>query len=314
MAVSGMHISPEMQTAWTQYWKGGNLESLPEDQAAGRLGALEAAWKEFFSQLPDGARLLDLATGGGDVIRRAVTAGRNFQIAGVDIADLSAVSATLPGVELTGNTELSCLPLADASVDAVASQFGIEYADTAAATREAVRVLVPGGRGHFVLHHAVGAITESVAANLAADRAVFAGSNAFQLGRAVFELRQRPAPSAEIARADAEFRNAVGKLQSRVGTDRAFGTARNVVGFLTRLASAPHALSPAEALHRMNVVEEHNRARTLRKQAQLHAALDRKGVEKFSECLANAGGRLETLKELKYPMGRPMAWSLRFHK
>jgi SAM-dependent methyltransferase len=311
---SEMHISPEMQTAWTQYWKTGNLESLPEDQAAGRLGALESAWKEFFSQLPEGARLLDLATGGGDVLRRAISAGRNFRIAGVDIADLSAVNATLPGVELAGHTELSHLPFADAAFDAVTSQFGIEYADAAAATAEAMRVLVPGGRGHFVLHHAGGAITESVAANLAADRAVFAGSNAFQLGRTIFELRQRAARSAEIALADAAFQNAVGTLQSRVGNDRAFGTARNLVGFLTRLAGAPDALPPSEALHRMDVVEEHNRGRTLRKQAQLDAALDREGIDKFMVCLRNADATIGTLQELKYPMGRPMAWSLQFHK
>jgi SAM-dependent methyltransferase len=309
-----MHISPEMQAAWTEYWKTGNFESLPDDQAAGRLGELESAWANFFSQLPDGARLLDLATGGGDVIRRAIAADRNFRISGVDIADLSTVSGTLPGVELIGNTELSRLPFTDAAFDAVASQFGVEYADPAAATREAVRVLIPGGHGHFVIHHSGGAITQGVAANLAADSAVFAGSNAFRLGRIAFELRQRSAPSAEIMRAEAEFRNSVGLLQSRVRNDRAFGTARNVVGFLTRLAGQPDALPPAEALHRLDTVEAHNRARTLRKQAQLDAALDRDGIGKFMKHLTNAGAVVGTLQELKYPMGRPMAWSLTFHR
>ena len=95
------------------------------------------------------------------------------------------MSATLqaPGIELTGNTDLSKLPFPDALFDGVTSQFGIEYADLAAATREAIRVLVPGGRGHFVLHHAGGAITQGVASSLVADRAVFADSSAFLAGR-----------------------------------------------------------------------------------------------------------------------------------
>jgi SAM-dependent methyltransferase len=309
-----MHATPEMQTAWTQYWKTGNFESLPEDQAAGRLGALEFAWGEFFARLPEEARMLDLATGGGDVIRRAIALGRNFRIAGVDIADLSAVGAALPGVELVGNTELSQLPFPDAVFDGITSQFGIEYADAAPATREAMRVLVPGGYGHFVLHHAEGAITQGVAANLVAERAVFADSNAFSLGRAAFELRNRAATHAAIMQAETEFRNAVGVLQSRVRNERAFGTARNVVGFLTRLAGAPGALPPVEALHRMDVVEEQIQARALRKQAQLDAALDRKGIDKFAEHMAAAGAVVSTPRELKYPMGRPMAWSLAFSR
>jgi hypothetical protein len=309
-----MHITREMQTAWTQYWRTGNFESLPKDQAAGRLGALESAWGEFFSALPDGAKMLDLATGGGDVIRRAIAVGRNFRISGVDIADLSAVIVTLPQVEFIGNTELSHLPFPDAAFDAVTSQFGIEYAEPATSTREATRVLVRGGRGHFVLHHADGAITQGVAANLAAERAVFTGNNAFALGKAVFELRQRSAPQPEIMQAEGALRNAVAILQSRLRDDGAFGTARNVVGFLTRVAGAPEAVPPTEALHRLDAVEEQIRARTLRKQAQLDAALDRKGIEKFAEHMAAAGAVVSMPRELKYPMGRPMAWSLTFSK
>ena len=85
-----MRESPEMQSAWTEYWKTGHFESLPEDRAAGRLGSLDSAWTKFFSGLSDGAKLLDLATGGGDVVRRALALGRNFTITGVALADLSA--------------------------------------------------------------------------------------------------------------------------------------------------------------------------------------------------------------------------------
>jgi SAM-dependent methyltransferase len=226
------------------------------------------------------------------------------------------VSAALhaPAIRLIGNTDLSKLPFADAAFDGVTSQFGVEYADLAAATREAIRVLAPGGRGRFVLHRADSAITQGVANSLAAERSVFADSSAFQSGRAVFELYRRSAPRDAIMEAEAEFRRAVGALQSRLRTERAFGPARNIVAFLTDLANAPGSLPAADALRRIDMVESEIEARTLRKRAQVDAALDRKGIDKFAESLAAAGAVVRLPQELKYPGGRILGWSLSFSK
>jgi ubiquinone/menaquinone biosynthesis C-methylase UbiE len=289
---------------------------LPEDRAAGLLVAFDSAWRAFFSGFPPRARLLDLATGGGDVVRWAIAVGRDFNITGVDLADLSAVSAALqiPGIGFIGNTDLSNLPFPDATFDGVTSQFGIEYADVAAATCEAIRVLAPGGRGRFVLHRADSAITQGVAASLAAERAVFADSSAFQSGRAVFELHRRCAPRAAMAEAEAEFLAATVALQSRLRNEREFGAARNIVAFLTRLANAPGLHAPADALRRIDIAEGQIRARTLRKQAQIDAALNRQGVDKVAESLADAGAVVSLPQELKYPGGRILGWSLSFCK
>ena len=67
-------------------------------------------WLAFFSQLPDGARVLDVGTGNGIVAflaRDAAKArGRNFHIEGIDAAiiDPAAVYALCPrfvSVEMT---------------------------------------------------------------------------------------------------------------------------------------------------------------------------------------------------------------------
>jgi len=311
-----MRTSLEMQSAWTQHWNEGHAESLPKDRAAGRLGALDSAWGKFFSGIPDRAKLLDLATGGGDVIRRAIALGRDFNITGVDLADLTAVSATLPipGIEFIGSTDLSSLPFSDATFDGVTSQFGIEYADAAAATHEAIRVLAPGGCGHFVLHHADSAITQGASRSIAAYRSVFAGIGAFQLGRTVFELYRRSAPRAAIVEAETEFRRAVATLQSRLRNEPAFGLARNVVALLSGLARAPDFHAAADALRKIDTWEAQIQASTLRKVAQIDAALDRKGIDKTAEWLAGAGAVVEPPQELKYPLGKVMAWSLSFYK
>lgn len=311
-----MHVSPEMQSAWTELWSAGHLDSLPQDRAAGLLGSLDSAWKNFFSLFHEGARLLDLATGGGEAIRSALALGRQFDIAGVDIADLSAVRSTFQGnrVTLIGHTNLSALPFEDATFDGVASQFGIEYSDVELATREALRVLIPGGRGHFVLHHRGSAITAGVVNNLAAEQAVFAGTEVFQLGKKLFEFIGNSAPGQAIAAGQLEFQRAVAVLQSRLRNERAFAASRNVVVFLSRLAEMPHSFPVAETLHRLDLAEQDVSSRRLRKQAQLHAALDRNGVERLSGCLTTAGAVVDLPRELKYPGGKLMAWSLSFHK
>ncbi len=313
-----MRASPEMQSAWTEYWKGGPTESLPADRASGLLDALDTAWADFFSGLPGGARVLDLASGGGDVVRKAAAAGRDFEIAGVDIADLSAVSATMPSgrIKLAGNTDLSSLPFADTSFDAVTSQFGFEYADVAAASREAVRVMAPGARGLFILHHADSAITQGALNSQAAYRAVFPDNSAFQkCGRDVFERYEKSASRAETLVAETQFRKAVVEAQSRIVQDRAFVNAHKVVGFLTRPRVRAHFYSGGvEALHQLQVVEHHNEARELRKGAQIKAALDAAGVNRIAALLETAGAAVQPITELRYLHGKILAWSLPFGK
>lgn len=94
--------------------------------------------------------MLDLATGGGAVLRAISDERPDLELTGVDYAvvpNWSPVHRIMSGVDCAN------LPFPDASFEAVTSQFGIEYcpADT---IREALRVLRPGGRARFVIHHA----------------------------------------------------------------------------------------------------------------------------------------------------------------
>lgn len=311
-----MRVTPEMQSAWTDYWKNGPTESMPAEKASGLLEALDSAWSSFFSGLPDGAKVLDLATGGGDVVRHAASAGRAFEITGVDIADLSAVSAAVasPHIRFVGNTDLSSLPFADASFDAITSQFGFEYSDLQASSREAMRVLAPGGRGLFVLHRSDSAITQGAVDSLAAYETVLGDGDIFKTGIDAFQVHARSAPQDQIALAETQFRQGVSALQSRLKAEPVFNIPRNVVAFLTQLAFNPRGLPDAEALHRLDAVAKSNQARNLRKRAQIDAALDREGVEKLAGLLTGMGATVHPPGDLRYPKGRFLAWHLPFQK
>jgi len=101
-------------------------------------------------QLRPGLRLLDVATGTGELARPA--ARRGLRVTGIDFApSLIATARTLTDEEQlsveydVGDAE--ALPYADASFDVVTSTFGVMFApDHRAVARELARVTAPGGQ------------------------------------------------------------------------------------------------------------------------------------------------------------------------
>ncbi len=94
--------------------------------------------------LPDGSRVADVGAGTGK-LTRALLAGGLDVVAVEPLHGLRArLEAELPGVEaLAGTAE--ALPLADASVDAVACGDAFHWFDGARAAPELARVIRPGG-------------------------------------------------------------------------------------------------------------------------------------------------------------------------
>ncbi len=147
--------------AWGDFWannsSGGGAGCLPERWAAIEE-AQRAAWRDFVKGLSDGARILDLATGDGRVLRWMHEERADLALTGIDLAP------TLPpapqGTETRGGVAMEDLPFADDSFDAVASQFGFEYGESAKVAREITRILAPGGKVGLMVHRGDGPILE----------------------------------------------------------------------------------------------------------------------------------------------------------
>lgn len=156
--------------AWTAYWQ---FNALPGESVRPELDQLlEPVWNEVTDLLPDGARVLDMATGNGPVAlscaARSRTRRNHLQIDAVDAAIIKPPVQSLdpeghlPIVKFHDRVWLEQLPFGNEQFDGVLSQFGFEYADEEKAVAETARVLSPGGRIRLVMHARKGAVWRDI--------------------------------------------------------------------------------------------------------------------------------------------------------
>src|SRR5690606_17270637 len=110
-------------------------------------------WRRYVvrqAALPPGGRLLDVATGTGDIALEALSHQPGIEAAGLDFSpEMMVVGRTRDGGEQVRwvNGDALALPFPDASFDAVTSGYLMRNViDVAGAFREQVRVVRPGGR------------------------------------------------------------------------------------------------------------------------------------------------------------------------
>lgn len=165
---------PRAHPAWDSFWRYDRLSSFLSTPGAPNYGApIADGWRAFFASLADDARVLDLCTGNGAIAVMAVETQKNFAVTGADLAAVEPTAfvtqnrAELEQIRFLANTPAEELPLPDASIDAVVSQYGVEYSDLARSIPEAVRVLAPRGRLRFAIHAAEGAVARDTAMAIA---------------------------------------------------------------------------------------------------------------------------------------------------
>src|SRR5688572_29452405 len=117
--------------AWSSYWAAGGLHSCVGSFAGNYAGAIGDFWRDRAAALPDGARILDLATGNGAL--PLLFRDRRGDAIEIDAVDLARIAPRWhrpdesPRVRFHSGIAMERLPFADAGFDLVASQFGFEY-------------------------------------------------------------------------------------------------------------------------------------------------------------------------------------------
>jgi SAM-dependent methyltransferase len=138
---------PGSMSEASEVWGRGTYERL-----AARLAPVQDQLVDLL-EITDGERVLDLATGTGEVALRAARAGGT--VTGIDIAEPMLAKAreraTESGVEITFDLgDVEYLPYEDACFDVVVSNFGLVMApDHANVASELARISCPGARLGF---------------------------------------------------------------------------------------------------------------------------------------------------------------------
>jgi SAM-dependent methyltransferase len=305
---------------WSDYWRSGRVEVMTVEGAEGSTAYDAAAlWRGFFQGFEAGARLLDLATGGGHVPRIAAALareqGRPLDLIGVDYAELGpSAGRSAEGFTLMAGVALERLPFPAGHFDGATSQFGIEYADVRAALSELSRVLKPGAPALFLLHHAESAVTRSAADQLAAFDKVVGDGGALRQARRAFTAHLKHLPPDAIRSAEAAFGEAVRRTAARLEPDPAFGHARQLVAYLEDMVRNVARFAPASALARLDQAEGFDAAWRHRQRGQITAALDAAGIETFAQRASRAGLALVAQCEERDARGAVVAWRLDLRK
>lgn len=139
---------------WSTFWRDRSADDRPHDRCYvpgdGRP-LVDAHWARFADALPRDARVLDLACGAGIVGATLLRRRGDLRITGIDWADVPA--APLPNLTIHPWVSMEELPFGDGSFDAAVSLFGVEYGDIGRTAGELARVLKPGARFSFLVHH-----------------------------------------------------------------------------------------------------------------------------------------------------------------
>ena len=139
--------------AWTAFWQEQDASSRCLRAASSDLhDVLAGHWKAVAKALPANAKVLDVGCGSGVVGRLLIEANLSAQVVGIDSAQLPPVQQH-PRLKILPGVAIETIPMLDGCCEAVVSQFGYEYSDIHAAAIQLARIVQPGGRLSFVVHH-----------------------------------------------------------------------------------------------------------------------------------------------------------------
>jgi ubiquinone/menaquinone biosynthesis C-methylase UbiE len=285
----------ESNTGWRDYWQGQRLAAcVPESPEA--AAAIEAHWTAYFGQLPDAARVLDVATGNGVLalwaVRAARAAKRGLAITGVDLAAidpprfLQEHRAELEAVAFLGGTAAEQLPFSDGSFDVVVSQYGLEYAQLEPALAEAERVLAPGGQLHWLAHDPQSSVVAAGREQLRqidlllAERGPFARMEAYLRAR----VQQR-----KVARATRELTEALREAEAYCNAEAGAALLRQLCGAILDTANRLEKYHPEDVSRWLEENRRRLRGQRQRTRDLLRSCLTPARAEQVERILGGAG-------------------------
>ena len=284
---------------WEDFWRSGRIVSCPTDSTDGYTGSVRSAWEEFFADLPDGARLLDVGTGNGalplialDVARRR---SASFEVHGVDLARIDPRRVVPDGQRLFGNTVFhggvpaEAMPFADRYFHAVAGQYSLEYTQREAALREIHRVMTARAPARFVLHHASSIVVTIAQESLSHARELEERAAAFSDLREYAAAERTDADRA--ARLHARMVERIAHLHRLSAQSKGSRLLADMLPALGKLFELRQRLSPREFAEAVDRSYRAFKAGEQRLREMIDVALDEPAMQRVADQARDAGFR-----------------------
>ena len=317
-------MSKENLPQWSRFWEQGFITTFGPSKPNNYEGVVRAFWRDKFVELPNGARILDIAAGNGAIATLAAEVSRDYD-KGFFIAatDLAEICAALPGngeaslvretIEFHSNTPCHKQPFDDDFFDFACSQFGFEYSDTGAAIAEMRRVLAPGGQFVAISHHADSALIKAARIELEIYR--YALDELDLVGRIgkLFDALGNPGESQLDAalRRTRPYSEAVNKgmddFRQRYPDH---DCAREIVGAIGELARGAKAVTREHRLAAVGAATEDFLLAQARLQDMVNAALDQEQVDALRNTAAETGFAAAYCLDLYSEDGALAGWQI----
>jgi ubiquinone/menaquinone biosynthesis C-methylase UbiE len=151
---------------WSLFWRQGHSTTFGNYFKEGYEGAVADWWQSNVNSLTPDLTILEVGCGNCSLLPALIKSEIKAKYIGVDLASVAPSGVAQKGlsesdIELVVHSETPAeqIPEADASVDLIASVFGIEYSNLEKSFTEVSRLLKPGGRFAALLHHASSVVT-----------------------------------------------------------------------------------------------------------------------------------------------------------
>jgi len=309
---------------WTLFWRQGHSTTFGDYFKQGYAGAVVDWWQSVLDNLPAHPVVMEVGCGNCSLLPAMIKAGIKAKYIGVDIASVKLSTVAEQGlaeseieVILHSGTPAEEVPEPDASVDTIASVFGIEYSDTDRSLPEVLRLLKPGGRFCALLHHDDSVVT-SMSRRAISEYDSYDVKKVLEALTAISNERDRTASISALKtnpRAE-KSRNRINMLAEKYLSNRNPATANaTMFEFMTEALKFFKMMgSPSEDRRQFiaSLSDEHKASHERFKQ-MVAVAFDETGIKKLQSKLQELGFA-EMKAEVIYTNKDILAWELSTEK
>ena len=310
---------------WETYYRGGNIATYPTGADGGYDLEVRDAWVDFFSLLPNGARILDVGTGNGVVAliaaETAAARGLAWEIHATDLARIDPLqhvpdgARRLAGITFHAGVATEQLPFEPESLDAVSGHYALEYTDPAAALAAIHRVLKPGGSAQFILHHADSVLLQSAGLTRRESDMALVETRIFRRLHRLVTMDQ--IVPGETDEATEELRAAIRILKERMEESRISGTGHVldvVLDAVQKLLVARKEMSPTAVGLEVDRAESEMQGSVDRLNDLIGHAKSQQDMEALEREAAAAGFSLVEYFPLYHAGRNLVGWQLLLHR